>query len=199
MERKFIVPGRGDILIKVVVQAIPTYMMLCFKLLKGLINEIEGLIRKFGWGYRREQKRIHWVSWEKLCLPKSEGGMGFRELSRFDDSLLAKQVWRLKKNEDTLFHKVFKANFFPSCSIMEANSLSKGSYAWKTITQAKRVVELGLVWQVGDGKSIKVRGDKWLPSSHGSCIVSPASSLSPDSNVSALIDEESHTWNTDLI
>ena len=73
-------------------QAIPTYTMSCFKLPKGLIKEIEVLIRKFWWGYRGEQKKIHWLSWEKLCLPKGEGGMEFRELSKFNDSLLAKQV-----------------------------------------------------------------------------------------------------------
>ena len=101
-----------EIVIKAVVQAIPTYTMSCFKLPKGLINEIEGLIRKFLWGYRGEQKRIHLVSWEKLCLPKSEGGIDFRELNSFNDSLLAKHVSRLKNNEDTLFHRVFKAKLF---------------------------------------------------------------------------------------
>ena len=128
--------------------------MSCFKLLKGLINEIEGLIRKFWWRYRGEQKRIHWVSWEKFCLPKSEGGLGFRELNSFNDMLLAKQVWRLKNNENSLFFSVFKAKFFPSCSVMEANSSSKGLFAWKSIIQASRVVEMGSVWQVGNGKSI---------------------------------------------
>ena len=79
-----------EILIEAVVQAIPTYTMSCFKLSKGLVKEIEILIRKFWWGYRGEQKKIHWLSWEKLYLPKGEGGMGFRELSKFNDSLLAK-------------------------------------------------------------------------------------------------------------
>ena len=68
--------------------------------------------------------------------------------------LLAKQVWRLKNNENSLFFSVFKAKFFPSCSVMEANSSSKGSFAWKSIIQASRIVEMGSVWQVGDGKSI---------------------------------------------
>ena len=70
-----------EILIKAIIQAIPTYTMSCFKLLKCLIKDIETLIRKFWWGYRGEQRKIHWISWEKLCLPKNEGGMGFRELS----------------------------------------------------------------------------------------------------------------------
>nr|POE78215.1 hypothetical protein CFP56_62013 [Quercus suber] len=45
----------------------------------------------------------------------------------------------------------------------------------------------------------KIRGDKWLPCPHSRCVVSPASILSSDSMVSALIDEDSHTWDSDLI
>jgi len=66
-----------EILIKVVIEAISIYTMSCFKLPKGLTKEIETLIRKFWWGYRGEQRKIHWVSWEKLCLPKKEGDMRF--------------------------------------------------------------------------------------------------------------------------
>lgn len=82
---------------------------------------------------------------------------------------------------------------------MEANSSSKGSFAWKSITQAIRIVDTGLVWHVEDGKSIKIRGDKWLPSPHSSYIASPTSTYSSDSKVSALINEVSHTWNSNLI
>ena len=77
---------------KAVIQAIPTFTMSCFMLPKGLISEIETLIRKFLWGYRRDQKKIHWISWGKLCQSKNKGGIGFKELIKFNDSLLAKQI-----------------------------------------------------------------------------------------------------------
>lgn len=102
-KEKLLSQVRREILVKAAIQAIPTYTMSCFKLPKGLIKEIETLIRKFWWGYRGEQRKIHWISWKKMCWPKDKGGMGFRELSKFNDLLLAKQLWRLEKNEKSVF------------------------------------------------------------------------------------------------
>ena len=198
-KEKLLSQAGREILIKAIIQAISTYTMSCFKLLKCLIKDIETLIRKFWWGYRGEQRKIHSISWEKLCLPKNEGGMGFRELSKFKDSLLTKQFWRLNSQENFLFHKVFKAKFFRDCSIMDCDNSNKGSYAWKSLCQARHVIELGSVWRVGDGQSIQIRRDRWLPKTSCSRIVSPLSVLPLESRVCDLINSETHTWKVDLV
>ena len=118
--------------------------------------------------------------------------MGSRELNKFNDSLLAKQIWRLKTCENSLFHKVFKAKFFPDCSIMQCDNSNKGSYAWKSLLQARYVVDSGAGWRVGDHYSVAIRSDKWLPKNPPSLVASPPSSLPIDSSVSALIDQENH-------
>ena len=125
--------------------------------------------------------------------------MRFRELSKFNDSILAKEVWCLSTQENSLFHRVFKAKFFPHFSIMDCDSANKGSYAWKSLCQARHVIEMGSVWRVRDGKNIQIRKDRWLPKVSSPKIVSPILNLPQDSRVSDLINAESHSWKADLV
>ena len=107
-EKLLSILGRA-VLIKAVIQVIPTYTMSCFKLPKGLIKELEVLIRKFWWGYNDDSRKVHWVSWERLCDAKEVGGMGFKEIKKFNKALLAKQVWWMLHNPESLCFRVFKA------------------------------------------------------------------------------------------
>ena len=54
-------------------------------------------------------KKIHWLSWERLCWPKKCGGMGFRDLHYFNLAMLAKQGWTLLSNPDSLCTRILKA------------------------------------------------------------------------------------------
>ena len=103
----------------------------CFTILLGLCHDIEALIKKFWWGQRGDRRKIHWVKWDELTKSKMVGGIGLRDLALYNDSLLAKQVWRLLHNKSSLFYKVFKALFFffSNFSIMEATNSRGGSYA----------------------------------------------------------------------
>ena len=51
--------------------------MSCYKLPEGCCNEIEGLLSKFWWGAKEGERKIHWMSWERLSKAKNKGGMGF--------------------------------------------------------------------------------------------------------------------------
>ena len=162
-----------EVLIKAVIQAILTYPMSCFKLPKGLIKELEVMIRKFWWGYRGGSRKTHWVKWDRFCEAKEAGGMGFKEIEKFNDALLAKQVWQLINNPTSLCHWVFKARFFLDCSILEARKSIVGSYAWKSLLSARDVIRQGMIWQVGHEDFVRIKGDRWLPNQACCSVISP--------------------------
>ena len=198
-KEKLLSQSGREILIKAVVQAIPTYTMNCFKLPVKLCQDIEGLIRRFWWGQKSDQRKIHWLKWDKLCQPKGRGGLGFKELQKFNIALLAKQFWRLMHVRDSLFFKVFRAKFFPNGNIMEASEKTSGSFAWRSILKAKELILLGSSWRVGDGANISIRGTNWLLDEGHKKIISPLSDLPNDAKVSDLIQGNPPTWNSDMI
>ena len=180
-------------------QALPTYTMSCFKLPIGLCHEIEALIKKFFWGQRGGGRKVHWIKWEELCKPKSQGGMGFKDLSMFNDALLAKQTWRLLHNKTSLFYRVFKSKFFPTSTIMEAANLSSASYAWRSIIRGREVIKKGAIWQIGDGQSVDIWADRWLPRKYSPRVLSPRPKALLGAKVCSLIDAEQRQWKTEVL
>lgn len=66
-----------EVLIKTVIQAIPSYLMGVYKLPTCIINDIHSMTAKFWWGSNDAQRKVHWKSWDFLSSPKCLGGMGF--------------------------------------------------------------------------------------------------------------------------
>lgn len=122
-----------ETLIKAVAQAIPSYMMSIFLIPMGLIDEIHRLLNRFWWGSDDSVRKFHWHNWEKLCLPKAMGGMGFRDLKCFNQALLAKQCWRLYNASDSLLHNLFKARYFKNSDVLIARCDYDPSYSWRSL------------------------------------------------------------------
>ncbi|XP_075491149.1 uncharacterized protein LOC142529488 [Primulina tabacum] len=112
--------GGKEVLIKSVLQAIPTFAMSCFKMPIRVCEDIEKECANFWWGLDKGKRKMHWRSWDFLCKPKGRGGLGFRKLTEFNKALLAKQLWRLIRFPNSLVARVLKGRYFRHVSVLEA-------------------------------------------------------------------------------
>ncbi|XP_062021454.1 uncharacterized protein LOC133738034 [Rosa rugosa] len=114
-----------EILIKAVAQVMPTYAMSCYLLPKGLCDDIHQLCASFFWGETEDKKKIHWRSWERLCLTKTEGGMGFKNIYAYNLAMLAKQGWRLLTQPHSLAGAIWRVGDGKQIDIWEDHWIPK--------------------------------------------------------------------------
>lgn len=189
--------GGKEIMIKVVGAALPAHAMSVYKLPKTLIASLHSIMASFWWSNMEYKRKIHWMSWDKLCLPKELGGLGFRDLECYNQALLARQVWRLIQDDQSLLAQVLKSKYFEEESLLSVSLGSKSSYAWRSLMFGRELLLKGLRHSVGDGRSLKVWSDAWLEDQEGICRAPIRRQRSFDVNlqVADLIDFESRRWN----
>ena len=91
-----------------------------------------------------------------------------------------------------------KARYFPHSEFMQASVPRAASATWRAIVVGRDALRCGLIKRVGDGSSISIWDDNWIPG---------VASLKPvfrpaDSEllkVSELIDSYNWTWKADLV
>ncbi|XP_062010454.1 uncharacterized mitochondrial protein AtMg00310-like [Rosa rugosa] len=152
-----------EILIKVVAQTMPLYAMNCYLLPKTLCDDVHKLCASFFWGDTNDKRKIHWRSWERLCLTKHEGGMGFKNIYAYNLAMFAKQGWRLVTNPNSLIARLYKARYFPHCEFWQAELGQAPSFSWRSILAGRPVLKAGTQWRIGDGMQVNVWNDSWIP------------------------------------
>ena len=196
-EKNLSCAGR-EVLLKSVVQAIPTFSMSCFQLTKGVCSQLTSSMAKYCWRSDIDRRSLHWLSWKNLSVPKAEGGMGFRDFGLFNLALLGKHGWRLMTNPDSLCSRVLKGKYFHNCSFMDATAPRSASATWKAIISGRDALEQGLIKRVGDGESISIWTDRWIPNT---ATLKPMGRIGnePINRVSELFDQDNGTWDVDLV
>lgn len=71
------------------------------------------------------------MAWDKMCIMKKNGGLGFRNLFAFNLAMLGKQAWKIMYMPKVFPSRVFRAKyFFPKGNFMGATLGHKPSFTW---------------------------------------------------------------------
>lgn len=96
-------------------------------------------------------------------MPTEFGGLGLKELKKFNLAMLAKQGWRLLKEANPLVSEVMKAKYYLETNLLTTELCHNPSYVWRGIFAALEAVRAGARQKIGDGEDTMVWHVPWLP------------------------------------
>ncbi|GKV25907.1 hypothetical protein SLEP1_g35285 [Rubroshorea leprosula] len=164
-------------LINSVLSSLPVFLMSVYLLPKGTLKAIDKIRKSFLWGGEGERKRINWVNWKKVCMPKECGGLGVRDLEHFNLSLMGKWWGRLAVKEDGLWRKVIASKYGEGrrhWMDWVRNGAGACSCWWRDVRRIDNVegeitgwLTEGFSLKLGEGKGVSFWWDEW---SRGFCL-----------------------------
>ncbi|XP_074377394.1 putative mitochondrial protein AtMg00310 [Apium graveolens] len=186
-------------LLKSAAQTIPNFWMSIFLIPNGISETIEKLMNGFWWGRGVNGKGISWMAWDKMCAPKSHGGMGMKNLKNFNMAMLAKQGWRILNKENPLVSAIMKARYFPNSEFLDAEVGANPSFVWRSIVSAQEAIKAGCRRKIGNGVSTKVWDVPWLPDSENGFMSTYKPAQLQNVTVDSLMDIEKKRWDFEVI
>lgn len=186
-------------LLKSAAQTIPNFWMSIFLIPTGVCEGIERLMNGFWWGRGANGKGISWMAWDKLCAPKGCGGLGMKSLKSFNVAMLAKQGWRILKNENPLVSAIMKARYFPNSEFLEAEVGINPSFVWRSIVSAQEAIKAGCRRKIGNGTTTKVWNVQWLPDPENGCMTTSMPAQLQNITVDGFMDTGQNRWDLEVV
>ncbi|XP_072071801.1 uncharacterized mitochondrial protein AtMg00310-like [Arachis hypogaea] len=129
---------------------------------KGFCDCLSKRIAKFWWAPSGKERGVHWKSWDKVCISKKDGGIGFKDLYSQNIAHLAKQAWRILENPKAIWVQVLKAIYFPNEDFKDATVGRAASWMWKSIVYGRDFLLRNGRWLIGNGERVRILEDKWI-------------------------------------
>ncbi|VFQ98543.1 unnamed protein product [Cuscuta campestris] len=112
------------VLINHVLNTLPNYFLASNTMPKSIKRLLDQKMARFWWGGKH-----HWISWQKLCAPKEEGGLGTTDFKSLENAFSLKLWWKYH-NDNGLWARLMKAKYWRNGE-MKANITD--SLVWKRI------------------------------------------------------------------
>jgi hypothetical protein len=101
-----------------------------------------------------DDQKLHLLSWNQICCPLWAGGLGIRNVQKFNQALLGKWLWRYLTKSEALWYKIIKAKYEEHNGGWCSKEVS-GPYGvrlWQHIRRGWDTFAKGVRFEVGLGR-----------------------------------------------
>ncbi|XP_075087578.1 uncharacterized protein LOC142169594 [Nicotiana tabacum] len=141
--------GGKATLISSVLQRMPIHMLSVLDPPNNILEHLHKTFSRFFWSTKEEGRSRHWASWQNLCLPKEEGGLGFRSLHDVSRALFANLWWRFRTTKSLWSNFIW--NKYCKKELPTLVHFRGGFHVWRQMLNAREEVEHEIVWELKSG------------------------------------------------
>ena len=139
-------------LVNSVLMGIHNFWAGMFILPKGILKDIEKVIRRFLWSGDVEKSYGSKVAWDKVCLPKEEGGLGLKPLAQMNFVQNLKHIWHLlSPSTESLWKTWIQVYMLKGKSFWSVNPPSHCSWYWRKLLKLRTVAKGLVKYKIGNG------------------------------------------------
>ncbi|XP_074289017.1 uncharacterized protein LOC141614161 [Silene latifolia] len=134
------------VIVQSVLTSLYSYWANIFLIPKGVLRKIDSICRNYMWDGTSNYVRSPLVSWEQVCVPKLEGGLGIRYSLTWNKATIGKLVWWIYSKPDSLWVKWVHQLYLKGCWLATQTGYTVNSgYEWLRHKEQK-VGWAKLVW-----------------------------------------------------
>ncbi|KAL2905125.1 LINE-1 retrotransposable element ORF2 protein [Bienertia sinuspersici] len=131
--------GRSQ-LINSILLTIHQYWAQVFVLPASVLRSIEQLCTAFLWSGVWYSTAPGYISWENVCKEKKVGGLGFRDIQKWNIATMARHVWAVANKQDNLWVKWIHSVYIKEGDWWGYEPPKDGSWYWKKVCEIKRIL-----------------------------------------------------------
>jgi hypothetical protein len=113
------------------------YWVSIFILPKKIIRAIEQKFNRFLWNGKDERIARVEVSWNMLCLPKEEGGLGIKKLEEWNRATMMRHIWSLFVRSGSLWVAWVHAILLKGRSFWQVRIPQICSWSWRKLLKLR--------------------------------------------------------------
>jgi hypothetical protein len=126
-------------------------------------KKMDRIRNSFLWDENENKKKYHLVNWQKVCMPKDQGGLGVLDLEKMNIALLSKWLWKLF-NEDGIWQQILRKKYLQK-KLCHAVAKNGDSHFWQGLMDIKKLFWKNCRVQVRNGIKTRFWEYQWIGSS----------------------------------
>ncbi|KAL5559056.1 hypothetical protein UlMin_035267 [Ulmus minor] len=151
-------------LIKLVALALPIYAMHSIKVPKTICARMDARIRWFWWGSNDTNPYpLCLKAWDNICVPKANGGLGFRRMANMNLTLLSKWGWDFLTRSSSYCLSFSQSKYLRTEGFWTAKPTHSNSPFWKDVLGSRDLLLKRACLHIGDGSYVNIWEDPWVP------------------------------------